>query len=216
MLAERRADQLEFNLDNAAAQAHLSAMLYILKRVASIPLAALVLAYDAADAAFGPLVRPVIAWASSHRLFQRLGAGVAALPPYGVLALLAAPFAVIEPFKIVALVWLAQGRLVLGGVTLVAAHLSSLLICERIFHAGKARLLEIVWFARGYGFVGDVRERAMAWVRATAAWRAAAGFVSRVRTTVGRALSARRAGSRSRRRLLPMSHRPPPRSSGGA
>lgn len=161
-----------------------------LRRIVSVPLAVLVLAYDALDAVFGPLVRPVIAWAAGLRLFQRLGAWIGALPPYGALALLAVPFAVIEPFKFVALYWLAEGHVKLGVTALIAAHLLSLLVCERIFHAGKARMLEIGWFATGYGFVVAVRERALAWVRSTAAWRAAASVATRVRAAARRALSA--------------------------
>ncbi|MFC3691995.1 hypothetical protein [Chenggangzhangella methanolivorans] len=162
----------------------------LLKKILSVPVAALVLAYDALDALFGPLVRPIIGWAAGLRLFQRIGDWIAGLPPYGALALLAVPFAAIEPFKFVALYWIAEGHFVTGAVALVAAHLSSLLICERIFHAGKARMLEIGWFARGYGLLVALRERALAWVRGTAAWRAAASAAARVRAFARRALSA--------------------------
>lgn len=167
-----------------------------LERVLSVPISALVLAYDALDAIFGPVVRPVVAWASSLKLFQRIGAWIGGLPPYGALALLAVPFAAIEPFKFVALYWLAEGHFALGATALVAAHLSSLLICERIFHAGKARMLEIGWFARGYGFVVELRERAMAWLRSTAAWRAAAEAVARLRDRARRTFSSWRPRSR--------------------
>lgn len=152
-----------------------------LERALSIPVAALVLAYDALDATFGPFVRPVIAWASGLKLFRRLGGWIGGLPPYGALALLAAPFAAIEPFKFVALYWLAEGHFALGAGALFCAHLLSLLVCERIFHAGKARMLEIGWFAAAYGFVDGLRTRAMAWLRSTAAWAAAASVAARIR-----------------------------------
>lgn len=155
-----------------------------LKRLLSAPLAVLLLSYDALDALFGPLVRPVIAWAASLHMFQRLGAAIGALPPYAALALLAVPEAAIEPFKFVALWWFAQGDMVTGVVALAGAHLASLLICERIFHAAKAQLLTIGWFARGYSFVTQLRDRALAWLRATAVWRAGREFAIRIRTTV--------------------------------
>jgi hypothetical protein len=156
-------------------------MLERLKRAASIPLAALILAYDALDALFGPVVRPVIAALARLRLFQRIGAAIAALPPYGALAAFALPFAVIEPFKALAVYWMAQDHLASGLAALALAHLGSIFICERIFHVAKPKLLTIGWFARGYGVVVAVRDRALAWARATAAWRTAKATVARVR-----------------------------------
>lgn len=152
-----------------------------LKRLLSIPLAALLLAYEALDALLGPLVRPAIAWAASLELIQRVARWIAGLPPYGVLALFAVPFAIIEPFKAVALYWMAAGSFWFGLVALGLAHLASLLICERIFHAGKDRLLEIGWFARGYGVLVRVRDGALAWIRSTAAWRACAALAAEIR-----------------------------------
>lgn len=156
-------------------------MLGPLKRAASFALAVLLLAYDALDALFGPLVRPAIAALAGLRLFQRLGAAIAALPPYGALALLAVPFALIEPLKLVALYWMAQGHFATGLLALGVAHLASILISERIFHAAKPTLLTLGWFARAYGFVTALRDRALAWARATAAWRAGAALAARVR-----------------------------------
>lgn len=161
-----------------------------LKRLLSAPLAVLLLGYDALDALLGPLVRPAIAWASSLTIFRRLGEAISRLPPYGALALLAAPFAAIEPLKFVALWWFAQGHLVTGLIALAGAHLMSLLVCERIFHAAKPRLLEIGWFARGYARVTRLRESALAWLRATAVWRLAADAARRLRASIRRALSA--------------------------
>ncbi|RXF74307.1 hypothetical protein [Hansschlegelia zhihuaiae] len=158
-------------------------MLDRLKRAASIPLAALILAYDALDAVFGPVVRPVIAALARLRPFQRIGAAIAALPPYGALAVFAVPFAIIEPFKALAVYWMAH-HLASGLVALGAAHLGSIFICERIFHVAKPKLLTIGWFARGYGVVVVVRNRALAWARATAAWRAAKAIAVRVRAAL--------------------------------
>lgn len=155
-----------------------------LKRLLSIPLAALLLAYEALDALLGPLVRPAIAWAASLHPVQRVGRWIAGLPPYGVLALFAVPFAIIEPFKAVALYWMASGRFWFGLVALGLAHLASLLVCERIFHAGRERLLEIGWFARGYFAMTRLRDAALAYVRATSAWRAFAGLAAKIRDAV--------------------------------
>lgn len=163
-------------------------MLEPLKRVASVPLAAVLLAYDAADAVLVPLVRPTIAYLATLRLFRRIGEMIAGLPPYVVLVLLAVPFAAIEPFKFVGLYWIAEGRYVTGAATLVLAYVLSIFICERIFQAGREKLLSIGWFARGYGFIEGLREQALAWIRATAAWRACAELAERARAAVRRTL----------------------------
>ncbi len=155
-----------------------------LKRVLSLPLAAVLLAYDALSALFGPLVRPVVAWLGSLEPIARLGRAIAALPPYGALALLAVPFAIIEPVKFVALWWLAQGHAVTGLIALALAHLASLLICERIFHAAKPKLMTIGWFARGYRALTRIRDRALAWLRGTEVWRVCAKAAGRAKATV--------------------------------
>lgn len=161
-----------------------------LKRVLSAPFAALILIYDALEAVFGPIIRPITTALGRLRLFQRIGDGIAAMPAYGVLLLLAVPFAVIEPFKFISLYWLEQGRFMLGGIALVTSHLASLLICERIFHAGKAKLLTIGWFARGYGVIARLRDEALGWLRTTAAWQAATALVERARSGVRRLIRA--------------------------
>lgn len=163
-------------------------MLESLKRAASIPLAAILLIYDAADAVLVPLVRPAIAYLASLRLFRRIGEAIAALPPYAVLVLLAAPFAAIEPFKFIGLYWMAEGQFVTGAATVVLAYVLSIFVCERIFHAGREKLLSIGWFARGYGFIERLRAQALAWIRATAAWRACAELAAWCRAAARRTL----------------------------
>lgn len=156
------------------------------KRILSVPLAAILLVYDAADAVFGPVVRPALAYLARLRIFQRIGDWIASLPPYAVLTLLAVPFAAIEPFKFVALYWIAEGRLVVGTLALAMAHLASIFICERILHAGREKLLTIGWFARGYAFVTRLRRAALDWLRSTAAWRAGKALVLGVKARISR------------------------------
>lgn len=161
-----------------------------LKRLASVPLAAFLLIYEAGEALFRRLVLPAIAVLARAPFFVRLGRAIAALPPYVILVLLLAPFAVIEPFKYIGLYWLAEGRLLLGAVTTIAAHLASILICERIFHVGRPKLLTIGWFARGYFFLTGLRDAALAWIRATRVWREGAALLRRLRASLRRLLRA--------------------------
>lgn len=143
-----------------------------LARAASTPLAVVLVAYRALDALLGPLLRPALAALGRLRLFSRLGVAIAALPPYGVLALLAVPFVIIEPLKAGALYWMAVGHPGQGGVALLVCHALSLVTSERVLHIGKPKLLTIPWFARLYGFGAALSARTRAWLRATGVWRA--------------------------------------------
>jgi hypothetical protein len=160
-----------------------------LRRAASIPLAIGILVYEALNRTLGPLIRPVVTALGELNLFHRMGALIRRLPPYGVLALLAVPFVIIEPLKAVSLYWMAVGHPLQGGVAFIACHLLSLLTSERILHVGKPQLLTIGWFARGYGFAVALGDRARAWIRTTAAWRASRALARAARAAADRALA---------------------------
>ncbi len=121
-----------------------------------------------------PLYRPVARWLSERAIVARMEAAIGAMPRFVILALLAIPFAVAEPLKIAGVVLIGRGRLMLGATVLVIAYLASFLIVERIYHAGRARLLTIGWFAFAMGRLSGLRERLLAWVRASAAYAFAA------------------------------------------
>lgn len=122
---------------------------------------------------FQPL-RPLVQWLSGLKLFEAIGALIGRIPPYGVLALLAVPFVLIEPLKVAALYLIATGIFIRGVLLLIFAHVLSIFTLDRIYHAGHAQLMRIGWFARLMGWVGGLRDWAFDWVKATAAWRAAA------------------------------------------
>lgn len=143
-----------------------------------------VIVYLLADELFTRLLRPAIVWLSNLSIFRRIGAGIAALPPYGVLVLLAIPFIIIEPAKVFALYWIASGHLVQGPVLLVLAYVISILSCDRIYHSGHAKLMQIGWFNRLMDWLIALRNRGLAWVRSTAAWRTAGAIVSGVRKRI--------------------------------
>ncbi len=62
--------------------------------------------------------------------------------------MLAVPFAFAEPAKIYALYLMTEGHFATGLVTISMAYLVSLLVVERIYHAGQGKLQTIVWFAK--------------------------------------------------------------------
>jgi hypothetical protein len=94
-----------------------------------------------------PLYRPILQWASSVDVIRRAEEQVARLPRPAILALFAVPFAIAEPAKVLALVWLAEGSLFSGLLLLAVSYLATFLVVERIYHAGKPKLLTYRWFA---------------------------------------------------------------------
>lgn len=115
---------------------------------------------------YGPLVR----WFASLRLVHRLEEAVSRLPRPLVLLALAVPFAIAEPLKLVGLVLMARGAFWPGLIVLGLAHLASFLIVERIYEAGRKKLLTYAWFAWIMGLVTRLRDRVLGWVRASAAY----------------------------------------------
>jgi hypothetical protein len=111
------------------------------------------------DGVARPLYRPILQWASSVDLIRRAEVQVAALPRPAILALFAVPFAIAEPAKVLALVWLAEGSLFSGLLLLAVSYLATFLVVERIYQAGKPKLLTYVWFAWCIDQLSVVRNR---------------------------------------------------------
>ena len=126
------------------------------------------------DTLLVPLLRPLVDWLASLRLFETIGALIGRTPPYLVLLLLAVPFVVLEPLKVFALYWIAVGHVIQGTILLIFAHGLSILTLDRIYHAGKGQLDKIGWFARLMSWVVGLRDWAFGWVKQSAAWQAAA------------------------------------------
>jgi hypothetical protein len=150
------------------------------------PVEALVILYVALDSIFTPLFLPVIRWTAKLRLIIRLQAIVEHLPPYGILGLLAVPFAIAEPAKVYALVLVATGHLALGLGMFVLAYLLSLVVMERIYDAGREKLRTIIWFAKLMDWLVGFRDSLIAWVRSTQAWAFAARVKQRARGMIAR------------------------------
>jgi hypothetical protein len=131
---------------------------------------AVVVVYIVLDGIVTPVVRPLLRWVARLRFVIRLQDIVATLPPYAILALLSVPFAVAEPAKIYALYLMTEGQLATGLVTIALAYLVSLLVVERIYHAGRTKLKTIPWFAKLMDWLTGIRDRLLAWVRATRVW----------------------------------------------
>jgi hypothetical protein len=123
---------------------------------------ALVAVILVADAIAKPIYKPVIAWAASLKITAALEVRIQRMPRLAVLLLFAVPFAVAEPLKLYALVLMASGYFVVGLVLLVLSYLITFILVERIYHAGKDKLLTYGWFSWCMGHIAYVREKALA------------------------------------------------------
>ena len=141
-----------------------------MRRLFLLPAKAVVVFYVVLDGIVTPVVRPLLGWVARLRFVIRLQDVVAALPAYAILVLLAIPFAFAEPAKIYALYLITAGHFATGLVTISMAYLVSLLIVERIYHAGRMKLATIPWFAKLMDWLIGIRDRLLAWARATQVW----------------------------------------------
>lgn len=131
---------------------------------------AIVVLYVVLDAIVAPVIRPLLRWVARLRFVIRLQDIVAALPPYAILALLAIPLAFAEPAKIYALYLMGAGHFASGFTTMAVAYLLSLVVVERIYRAGQAKLETILWLAKLINWLTGIRDRLLEWARATRVW----------------------------------------------
>ncbi len=153
---------------------------------------ALIIFYLALDAVAAPFFRPLIKWLAKLRFAVRLLEVVAELPPYVILVLLAVPFAIAEPAKLLAVILFATGHEVVGIILFVLAYFVSFVVVERIYSAGRDKLRTIGWFARLMDWLLDFRDRVVAFVQATqaaalfnAVKRRVGEIIARLRLRVG-------------------------------
>ncbi|MGO4170719.1 hypothetical protein [Bosea sp. TAF32] len=153
-----------------------------LKRGLLAALRAVLTVFIVLDELLRPLYRPLIRRLAGLRVMRRLEEIVAGLPRPLVLLALAIPFAIAEPLKLVGLLLFARGQFWAGLVVTAFAHLMSFVFVERIYHAGREKLLSYRWFAWIMGQVVRVRDQVLGWVRASAAY----GFAIRTRNAARR------------------------------
>lgn len=129
-----------------------------------------ILVHDFFAWAGGPLWRRLAAL----RPLRRLSEWIATLPRWGVLLALAAPVAASEPMKLGGLYLLALGQIKLGAILQLLGHGLSIVLVERIVHAGLPQLLSYRWFAWGWGWIEAIRAAMARWPLVIAARETAA------------------------------------------
>jgi hypothetical protein len=124
--------------------------------------------YFLIDAIFFSLIKPLGTWLSKLPMFTRVDGLIRSLGPYPTFALFAVPFVVLEPIKPVGLYLIASGKVVDGVVLIAVGEIAKITIVERIFHAGRDKLMTIPTFAWCYERVMTLR----AYLETLAVWQA--------------------------------------------
>ncbi|MFK0166082.1 hypothetical protein [Rhizobium sp. NPDC090279] len=92
-----------------------------------------------------PVYRPLVNWFSALTIVKHFGEIVGSLPRAVILVLFVVPLAIAEPLKVYALFIIARGHVISGLVIIALAYLMSFLLVERLFHAGRDKLLTYGW-----------------------------------------------------------------------
>lgn len=123
------------------------------------------------------VLRRLSAWPPLHRL----EAWICSLGPHAALALFVLPALMLFPVKLLALWAMTHGHALLGLLVIVLAKLAGAAAVARIFLLTRPVLLTIVWFARLLHWFLALKERWIARLRATAAWRQVSALAQALR-----------------------------------
>ena len=124
------------------------------------------------------------------RPWAAIEAAITRLPPYAALIVFVLPTTLLLPLKFLALFLVAQGQLFLASLLFVAAKVVATALIARLFMLTQPALMQIGWFAWGYGTLMPWKEALTARVRSSWVWRE--GRVLKERTKRAIAAEARR------------------------
>ncbi|MDC8759291.1 hypothetical protein [Janthinobacterium fluminis] len=128
-------------------------------------------------------------WDAGARLMRRLAqfpplraleARIARLPPYWALAVFALPAVLLFPVKVLALLAIAHGHAFSGVGVIVLAKVGGAAAVARLYALTRPALLSLPWFARWHGKFIAVKDRWIARLRATRAWRRVDGMAAQL------------------------------------
>ena len=143
-----------------------------MKRVASVPLALLILFEEWG---WTPLER-LIALAARLPLVAWTERRIATLPPYGALSIYLLPWLVLLPVKVLALWLISDGRALLGFAAVLVAKVIGTAVLARLFTLTKPALLQLAWFSRLYARWSVWKEATLSWLLTSEVWRWGAAF----------------------------------------
>jgi hypothetical protein len=104
---------------------------------------------------------PEMADRAKREHLQWLRRQIEKLPPYPALFVLAVPLALVEPFKLVIVIFAGEGHWLTGVIGMICAYAISLFLTHWLFGVVEPKLLTIPWFARGWRWFVAQRDRAL-------------------------------------------------------
>lgn len=116
-------------------------------------------------------------WLSRFALFTRLERLVDRLSPNSVVAIFVAPFVPLIPLLKLGELWLiAHHHYLWAAVVIVGTKVVGAAFATRVFAIAKPKMLQVRWFAWGYGWVVWLLDLGHRTLEAIPAWRAARAF----------------------------------------
>lgn len=125
-------------------------------------------------------------------VFRQLEMLIVSLPPYGSLAVFAAPSLLLIPVKLIALWFIAHGQAWLGVATAVAAKIVGTAMVARIYQLTEPKLLRIGWFARLHERFVAFKTRVYQVIRSTSLYQTVHRQSQKLREMLRRMLGQRR------------------------
>ena len=129
-------------------------------------------------------------WEPLAALLRRLGRlplwawmerRIAGLPPWGAIAIFAAPAVALLPVKLLALFLIGRGHALMGLGVLVAAKLLGTALLAWLFTLTQPALMQLAWFARWYPRWKNWKDGIIAQVKASALWQSARHWKAQAR-----------------------------------
>ncbi len=131
-------------------------------------------------------------------VFRQIEALIASLPPYGSLAVFAAPSLLLIPVKLTALWFIAHGQAWLGVATAIAAKVAGTAMVARIYQLTEPKLLRIGWFARLHERFVAFKTRVYQVIKSTSLYQTLHRQSQKLREMIRRRLNQRRSFWRRR------------------
>lgn len=126
-----------------------------------------------------------MAWVARARVFRWLEARLAALPPYGAMAVFLVPGAMLLPVKLAALYLMTRGHPGGGLLIIILAKVIGTAIVARIFTVCCPALLTVGWFRRLYEGIVRLKKRLYTAIQAMPAWATAVRWKNVIKARIG-------------------------------
>jgi hypothetical protein len=108
---------------------------------------------------------------------------IAALPPWGAVAIFLVPAFALFPIKLLALFVIGRGHVFMGVVVLLAAKVVGTAVLARLFTLTQPSLMRLAWFARWYPRWKNWKDKIIAEVRRSRLWQMGRRWKDQVRAS---------------------------------